>query len=55
VREAAGLVLVRADRRGVFSVTGRGHLRLPATVRVAEVDNPARKVAKPRRLPSTRS
>jgi hypothetical protein len=33
VRETGGLVLVRADRHGVFSVTGRGHLRLPATVR----------------------
>jgi hypothetical protein len=33
VHESGGLVLVRADRQGVFSVTGQGHLRLPATVR----------------------
>jgi hypothetical protein len=33
VRESGGLLLVNADRQGVFSVTGRGHLRLPATVR----------------------
>jgi hypothetical protein len=33
VRESGGLVLVRADLQGVFSVTGQGYLRLPATVR----------------------
>jgi hypothetical protein len=33
IRECGGLVLVRADRRGVFRVTGQGYLRLPATVR----------------------
>jgi len=31
--ESGGLVLVTADREGVFSVTGQGHVRLPATVR----------------------
>ena len=25
--------MISANRRGVFSVTGQGHLRLPATVR----------------------
>jgi hypothetical protein len=33
VHESCGLVLVRADQQGVFSVTNQGHLRLPATVR----------------------
>lgn len=33
VHESGGLVLVRADRQGVFSVTGQGYVRLPATVR----------------------
>jgi hypothetical protein len=33
IREAGGLVLVRADRGGVFAVIGRGHVRLPAVVR----------------------
>jgi hypothetical protein len=33
IRECGGLVLVTADREGVFSVTGQGHVRLPATVR----------------------
>jgi hypothetical protein len=33
VRESGGLLLVNADPQGVFSVTCRGHLRLPATVR----------------------
>jgi hypothetical protein len=33
VREANGLVLVCADRGGVFAVTGQGHVRLPAVVR----------------------
>jgi hypothetical protein len=33
LRECGGLVLVTADRQGVFSLTGQGHLRLSATVR----------------------
>jgi hypothetical protein len=33
MRESHGLVLVEADRQGVFAVTGAGHVRLPATVR----------------------
>jgi hypothetical protein len=33
IHESGGLVLVRADRQGVFSVTGQGYVRLPATVR----------------------
>jgi hypothetical protein len=33
VHESGGLVLVRADRQGVFSLTGQGNVRLPATVR----------------------
>jgi hypothetical protein len=33
VRESGGLILVRANREGVFSVTSQGHLRLSATVR----------------------
>ncbi len=33
IREGSGLVLVRADRQGVFSMTRQGHLRLPAAVR----------------------
>jgi hypothetical protein len=33
VHESGGLVLVRADRQGVFSVTGQGYVRLPAAVR----------------------
>jgi hypothetical protein len=33
IRESGGLVLVRADRQGVFRMTGQGHLRLPATAR----------------------
>jgi hypothetical protein len=33
IRESAGLVLVVASRQGVFSLTGKGYLRLPATVR----------------------
>lgn len=33
IRENGGLVLVAADRQGVFRLTGHGHLRLPATVR----------------------
>jgi len=31
--ESGGLVLVTADRQGVFAMTSQGHLRLPATVR----------------------
>jgi hypothetical protein len=33
IRENGGLVLVTADQQGVFSMTGQGHLRVPATVR----------------------
>jgi hypothetical protein len=33
IRESGGLVLVRADRHGVFSMSRRGCLRLPANVR----------------------
>jgi hypothetical protein len=33
IRESGGLVLVTADGQGVFGLTGRGHLRLPAAVR----------------------
>jgi hypothetical protein len=33
IREGGGLIVVRADRQGVFSVTSQGHLRLPITVR----------------------
>jgi hypothetical protein len=33
IRESGGLVLVRADRHGVFSMSARGCLRLPANVR----------------------
>ncbi|WP_239088130.1 hypothetical protein [Planosporangium mesophilum] len=33
VRERGGLVLVTADRQGVFGLTTQGHLQLPATVR----------------------
>src|SRR5262245_8940612 len=33
IREHGGLLLVTADRRGVFGTTGQGHLTLPATVR----------------------
>ncbi|GHE80075.1 hypothetical protein GCM10017786_07630 [Amycolatopsis deserti] len=33
IREAHGLLLIRHDDHGVFSVTKKGHLRLPATVR----------------------
>jgi hypothetical protein len=35
IRESGGLILVRASRQGVFSVTSQGHLRLPATVRTS--------------------
>lgn len=33
IRESHGLLLVRPDERGVFSVTKQGHVRLAATVR----------------------
>jgi len=33
IRESGGLVVVTADRQGVFSMTGQGHLRLPAAAR----------------------
>lgn len=33
IRESAGLILVRPDAEGVFSITSQGHVRLPVTVR----------------------
>ncbi|MFZ0120176.1 MAG: AbrB/MazE/SpoVT family DNA-binding domain-containing protein, partial [Pseudonocardiaceae bacterium] len=33
IRQIQGLLIIRADTHGVFSVTAQGHLRLPATVR----------------------
>ncbi len=33
IREIRGLLIIRGDTHGVFSVTAQGHLRLPATVR----------------------
>ncbi|MER5702785.1 AbrB/MazE/SpoVT family DNA-binding domain-containing protein [Micromonospora sp. NPDC002296] len=33
IHEGAGLIVVREDGQGVFTVTGQGHLLLPATVR----------------------
>jgi hypothetical protein len=33
IRETRGLLVVRTDAHGVFSVTMQGHLRLPAPVR----------------------
>ncbi|MEU5261991.1 AbrB/MazE/SpoVT family DNA-binding domain-containing protein [Amycolatopsis sp. NPDC021455] len=33
IRESRGLLVIRPDARGVFSVTKQGHLRLPAAVR----------------------
>ncbi len=33
IRETRGLLVIRTDTHGVFSVTTRGHLRLPAPVR----------------------
>jgi hypothetical protein len=33
IQEGGGLIVVRLDRQGVFTVTGQGHLHLPATVR----------------------
>ncbi|WP_236619245.1 AbrB/MazE/SpoVT family DNA-binding domain-containing protein [Micromonospora sp. L5] len=33
IRESGGLIIVGADRQGVFRVTREGHVRLPAVVR----------------------
>ena len=33
IRESQGLLVLRPDAHGVFSVTKQGHLRLPATAR----------------------
>ncbi|MFJ8207507.1 hypothetical protein [Micromonospora chalcea] len=33
IREGSGVIVVRLDRQGVFTVTGQGHLHLPAAVR----------------------
>jgi bifunctional DNA-binding transcriptional regulator/antitoxin component of YhaV-PrlF toxin-antitoxin module len=33
IRESQGLLVIRPDAHGVFSVTKQGHLRLPAPVR----------------------
>jgi hypothetical protein len=33
IRESGGLLVIRTDAHGVFSVTNQGHLRLPAPVR----------------------
>ncbi|MEN3305368.1 MAG: hypothetical protein V7603_1570 [Micromonosporaceae bacterium] len=33
IQESGGLVVVQADRRGVFRVSGQGYLRLPAAAR----------------------
>ncbi|MFI7219971.1 AbrB/MazE/SpoVT family DNA-binding domain-containing protein [Micromonospora maritima] len=33
IREGAGVIVVRRDRQGVFTVSGQGHLHLPAAVR----------------------
>ncbi|MBE8524110.1 AbrB/MazE/SpoVT family DNA-binding domain-containing protein [Amycolatopsis sp. H6(2020)] len=33
IRESRGLLVIRPDASGVFSVTNQGHLRLPAAVR----------------------
>ncbi|MFC4144741.1 AbrB/MazE/SpoVT family DNA-binding domain-containing protein [Micromonospora mangrovi] len=33
VREVSSVIVVRLDRQGVFTVTGQGHLHLPAAVR----------------------
>jgi len=33
IRETRGLLVIRSTTNGVFSVTGQGHLRLPAPVR----------------------
>ncbi|MEV0001490.1 AbrB/MazE/SpoVT family DNA-binding domain-containing protein [Micromonospora sp. NPDC050980] len=33
IREGGGVIVVRLDRQGVFTVSGQGHLHLPAAVR----------------------
>ncbi|WP_406071257.1 AbrB/MazE/SpoVT family DNA-binding domain-containing protein [Micromonospora sp. NBC_01638] len=33
IREGSGVIVVRLDRQGVFTVTGQGHLHLPSAVR----------------------
>lgn len=33
IREGSGVIVVRLDRQGVFTVSGQGHLHLPAAVR----------------------
>ncbi|MGC4903927.1 AbrB/MazE/SpoVT family DNA-binding domain-containing protein [Micromonospora echinospora] len=33
IREGSGVIVVRSDRQGVFTVTSQGHLHLPAAVR----------------------
>lgn len=33
IRHGGGAIVVRRDSRGVFAVTGQGHLSLPAAVR----------------------
>ena len=33
IHETRGLLLIRADEHGLFSVTNQGHLRLPAAIR----------------------
>ncbi|MEU8256528.1 hypothetical protein AB0C06_19960 [Micromonospora inaquosa] len=33
IRESAGLIVVRRDPQGVFTLTGQGHLHLPAAAR----------------------
>ncbi|WBB50239.1 AbrB/MazE/SpoVT family DNA-binding domain-containing protein [Verrucosispora sp. WMMA2044] len=33
IRECSGVIVVRVDRQGVFTVTGQGRLHLPVAVR----------------------
>ncbi|WP_444948128.1 AbrB/MazE/SpoVT family DNA-binding domain-containing protein [Micromonospora ureilytica] len=33
IREGSEVIVVRRDQQGVFTVSGQGHLRLPAAVR----------------------
>ncbi len=33
IRECSGVIVIRLDRQGVFTVTGQGRLHLPVTVR----------------------
>lgn len=33
IREGSGVIVVRLDGQGVFTVTGQGHVHLPAAVR----------------------